>query len=65
MADVRRHHIQMNWKAQMRHTLMASVAVAALLAATGVATAQGVSQGGAKGSESPLPFRRKLKPRPR
>ena len=32
---------------------MASVAVAALLAATGVATAQGVNQGGAKGSESP------------
>ena len=32
---------------------MVSVAVAALLAATGFATAQGVNQGGAKGSESP------------
>jgi len=32
---------------------MVSVAVAALLAATGLATAQGVNQGGAKGSESP------------
>jgi hypothetical protein len=37
----------------MRKTLMVSVAVAALLAATGLATAQGVNQGGAKGSESP------------
>jgi hypothetical protein len=37
----------------MRKTLMISVAVAALLLATGFATAQGVSQGGAKGSESP------------
>jgi len=35
----------------MRKTLMASVAVAALLAATGLATAQGVNQGGVK--ESP------------
>src|ERR1700687_5449347 len=35
----------------MRKTLMASVAVAALLAATGLATAQGVNQGGMK--ESP------------
>jgi hypothetical protein len=35
----------------MRKTLMASVAVAALLAATGLATAQGVNQGAAK--ESP------------
>jgi Protein of unknown function (DUF1236) len=35
----------------MRKTLMVSVAVAALFAATGLATAQGVSQGGAK--ESP------------
>jgi hypothetical protein len=35
----------------MRKTLMVSVAVAALLAATGLATAQGVSQGGVK--ESP------------
>src|SRR6266446_5119467 len=35
----------------MRKTLMASVAVAALLAATGFATAQGVNQGGVK--ESP------------
>jgi hypothetical protein len=42
-----------NWKNQMRKTLMVSVAVAALLAATGLATAQGVNQGGAKGSESP------------
>jgi hypothetical protein len=33
---------------------MVSVAVAALLAATGLATAQGVNQGGAKGSESPV-----------
>ena len=32
---------------------MASVAIAALLAATGVAMAQGVNQGGAKGSDSP------------
>src|ERR1700736_6026019 len=37
----------------MRKTLMVSVAVAALLAATGFATAQGVNQGGAKGSDSP------------
>jgi hypothetical protein len=37
----------------MRKTLMVSVAVATLLAATGLATAQGVNQGGAKGSESP------------
>jgi hypothetical protein len=35
----------------MRKTLMVSVAVAALLAATGLATAQGVNQGGVK--ESP------------
>ena len=42
-----------NWKNQMRKTLMVSVAVTALLAATGFATAQGVNQGGAKGSESP------------
>jgi hypothetical protein len=35
----------------MRKTLMASVAVAALVAATGIATAQGVNQGGVK--ESP------------
>lgn len=32
---------------------MVSVAVAALFAATGLATAQGVNQGGVKGSESP------------
>jgi len=32
---------------------MVSVAAVALLAATGLATAQGVNQGGAKGSESP------------
>ena len=32
---------------------MASVAVAALIAATGLATAQGVNQGGMKGAESP------------
>jgi hypothetical protein len=37
----------------MRKTFMISVAVAALLAATGFATAQGVNQGGLKGSESP------------
>lgn len=37
----------------MRKTLMVSVAVAALLAATGFAAAQGVNQGGAKSSESP------------
>src|SRR6202171_4132629 len=37
----------------MRKTLMVSVAVAALLAATGIATAQGVNQGGVKGSEAP------------
>jgi uncharacterized protein DUF1236 len=37
----------------MRKTLMVSVAVAALLAATGLATAQGVNQGGVKGSEAP------------
>jgi Protein of unknown function (DUF1236) len=40
-----------NWKNQMRKTLMLSVAVAALFATTGFATAQGVNQGGAK--ESP------------
>jgi hypothetical protein len=37
----------------MRKTLMVSVAVAALFAATGLATAQGVNQGAVKGSESP------------
>jgi hypothetical protein len=37
----------------MRKTFMASVAVAALIAATGFATAQGVNQGGMKGAESP------------
>ena len=37
----------------MKKTFMVSVAVAALLAATGLATAQGVSQGGTKGSEAP------------
>src|ERR1700738_4388249 len=37
----------------MRKTLMVSVAVAALLSVTGLATAQGVNQGGVKGSESP------------
>jgi len=37
----------------MKKTLMVSVAVAALLAVTGFATAQGVNQGGAKASESP------------
>jgi Protein of unknown function (DUF1236) len=37
----------------MRKTLMVSVAVAALLSATGLATAQGVNQGGMRGSESP------------
>jgi hypothetical protein len=38
---------------KMRKALMVSAAVAALLAATGLATAQGVNQGGAKSSESP------------
>src|ERR1700726_4433861 len=37
----------------MRKTLMVTVAVAALLAATGFATAQGVNPSGAKGSEAP------------
>ncbi len=37
----------------MKKTLMVSVAAAALLAATGLATAQGVNQSGAKGAESP------------
>ena len=37
----------------MRITLMVSVSIAVLLAATGFATAQGVNQGGVKGSESP------------
>src|SRR3984957_12959217 len=37
----------------MRKTLMVSVAVAALFAATGLATAQGVNQGGVKASETP------------
>lgn len=37
----------------MRKTFMVSVAAAALLAATGLATAQGVNQGGMKGLESP------------
>ncbi len=36
----------------MKKTFMMSVAAAALLAATGLATAQGVNQSGAKGSES-------------
>jgi hypothetical protein len=40
-------------KNQMRKTLMVSVAVAALSAATGLATAQGVNQGGVRGSEPP------------
>lgn len=39
----------------MRKTFMVSVAAAALLAATSLATAQGVNQGGTKGSESPAP----------
>jgi hypothetical protein len=37
----------------MRKALMVSVAAAALIAATGLATAQGVNQGGTKGSEAP------------
>jgi hypothetical protein len=37
----------------MRKTLMVSVAVAALLSLTGLATAQSINQGGIKGSESP------------
>nr|WP_244553929.1 DUF1236 domain-containing protein [Bradyrhizobium arachidis] len=51
MADLRRHGFNLNWKNQMRKSLMVSVAVAALLATTGLATAQGVNQGAAK--ESP------------
>src|SRR5437588_8573319 len=51
MADLRRHTVNLNWKNRMRKTLMVSVAVAALLAATGLATAQGVNQGVA--NESP------------
>src|ERR1700736_2943464 len=43
----------MNWKNQMRKTLMASAAIAALLAATGLATAQGVNPGAVRGSEAP------------
>jgi hypothetical protein len=38
----------MNWKKSDEKTLTVSVAVAALLAATGLATAQGVNQGGVK-----------------
>src|ERR1700676_4170638 len=54
LADVRRHRFKCKLeKNQMRKTLMVSVAVAALSAATGLATAQGVSQGGVKGSEPP------------
>jgi hypothetical protein len=54
MADIRRRiDSNVNWKNQMRRTLMVSVAVAALFAATGLATAQGVNQGAAKSSESP------------
>src|SRR5215208_3088410 len=45
---------------QMKKTLMVSVAVAALLAATGFATAQGVNQGGAKAPESPTAASPKL-----
>jgi len=51
MADLRRHGFNLNWKNQIRKSLMVSVAVAALLATTGLATAQGVNQGAAK--ESP------------
>ncbi|MFK4625587.1 outer membrane biosynthesis protein TonB [Bradyrhizobium diazoefficiens] len=51
MADLRRHGFNLNWKNQMRKSLMVSVAVAALLATTGLATAQGANQGAAK--ESP------------
>jgi Protein of unknown function (DUF1236) len=40
-------------KSQMRKTLMVSVAVAALFAAAGLATAQGINQGGVKASETP------------
>src|SRR6202023_932684 len=54
MADVRWHSFKYELeKNQMRKTLMVSVAVAALFAATGLATAQGVNQGAVKGSESP------------
>jgi Protein of unknown function (DUF1236) len=51
MADLRRHGFNLNWKNQMRKSLMVSAAVAALLATTGLATAQGANQGAAK--ESP------------
>ena len=44
----------------MRKTLMVSVAVAALLAATGFAAAQGVNQSGAKNSSRRLPLRQKV-----
>jgi outer membrane biosynthesis protein TonB len=54
MADVRQCSFKCELeKNQMRKTLMVSVAVAALLGATGLATAQGVNQGGVKGSEPP------------
>jgi hypothetical protein len=52
MADIRQLQMWIG-KNQVRKTLMVSVAVAALLAVTGVATAQGVNQGGAKASEPP------------
>src|ERR1700676_1593898 len=54
MADVRWHSFKYELeKNQMRKTLMVSVAVAALFAATGLAAAQGVNQGAVKGSEAP------------
>jgi hypothetical protein len=51
LADVRQHSFKCELEKSMRKTLMASAAIAALLAATGLATAQGVNQGGVK--ESP------------
>jgi len=54
MADVRRRSFKCELeKNQMRKTLMVSVAVAALLAATGLATAQGVNQGEAPAAVAP------------
>ena len=46
----------------MRHALMTSVAAAALIAAAGLASAQGVGQGGTKGSESPAAARETATP---
>jgi hypothetical protein len=57
LADVRRHSFKCELeKNQMRKTLMVSVAVAALFAATGLATAQGVNQGAGKARSLRLPL---------